>query len=130
VLAATLAAGGISPLSKKRRFKHRHVSSAIQLMFSCGMYNESGAWACTVGLPAKSGVAGCIMVVVPNVMGFAVLAPPLNKAGNSVRGIALIDSIANDFNLNIFSQLLMGKHEDIVGHLDSVAHNNQMLDDK
>ena len=81
------------------------------------MYNASGAWACQVGLPAKSGVAGCIMVVVPNVLGLAVLAPPLDKMGNSVRGIALIESIASEFNLNIFDQLMLGSHEGMVGHL-------------
>eukprot|EP01051_Picozoa_sp_SAG22_P007708 SAG22_NODE_552_length_9177_cov_15.661489_2_plen_336_part_00 len=93
VLAATLAAGGTSPFSQQQRFDRRHVNSAVQLMFSCGMYNASGAWACQVGLPAKSGVAGCIMVVVPNVLGLAVLAPPLDKMGNSVRSIALIESV-------------------------------------
>jgi glutaminase len=113
VLAASLAAGGVNPFTGKRAFEHRHVNSAVQLMLSCGMYGGSGAWACTVGLPAKSGVAGCILLVVPNVMGMAVFSPPLDKKGNSVRGVKLIESIAEQYNLNIFSQLYLGVHKDI-----------------
>ena len=119
-LAATLASGGVSPFSGTRRFAQRHAASAVQLMFSCGMYEASGAWACKVGLPAKSGVAGCILIVVPNVLGIAVLAPPLDATGNSVRGAALIENIAEEFNLNVFSQLMLGNHDDIVGHLEEM----------
>ena len=121
VLAATLASGGISPFSGKRRFAQRHVSSAVQLMFSCGMYDDSGAWACKVGLPAKSGVAGCILIVVPNVLGIAVISPPLDATGNSVRGRALVEGLATDYNLNVFSQLMLGNHEDIVGHVSCAS---------
>ena len=121
VLAATLASGGVSPFTKKRRFAHRHVSSAIQLMFSCGMYDGSGAWACTVGLPAKSGVSGCIIVVVPNVLGLAVVSPPLNRMGNSARGVSLIESLAREFNLNIFSQLMLGPSDGVIAHLHEMS---------
>ena len=127
ILAATLAAGGISPFSKERRFASDHVSSAVQLMFSCGMYNGSGAWACSVGLPAKSGVAGCILVVVPNVLGLAVFSPPLNSMGNSIRGCALIESIAGAYRLNIFSQLMLGDHEMIVDLLAKMHNETRKI---
>ena len=120
VMAATLAAGGRSPFSQTQRFAQTHVTSAVQLMFSCGMYNDSGAWACQVGLPAKSGVAGCILVVVPNVLGFAVLAPPLDATGSSVRGMALIEELAREYNLNVFSQLMLGDHGTTVSHLEEM----------
>jgi len=127
ILAALLANGGVSPFAgtggeHKRHFEERHVSSAIQLMFSCGMYNHSGSWACTVGLPAKSGVSGLILVVVPNVMGIAVLSPPLDAMGNSVRGVQLCEWMAEEFKLNVFTQLL---GSDKCKHRKFLARNAQ-----
>jgi len=69
VVAATLANGGVCPLNGKRFFKEETVNHVLSIMHSCGMYDYSGEWGHSVGIPAKSGVGGCIYLVVPKVMG-------------------------------------------------------------
>mmetsp|Transcript_7770 Transcript_7770/g.23911 ORF Transcript_7770/g.23911 Transcript_7770/m.23911 type:complete len:489 (+) Transcript_7770:2170-3636(+) len=105
-MASTLANGGVSPTTHKKVCDIETVKSTIQLMLSCGMYDYSGEWACTIGLPAKSGVAGAIMVVIPNVMGITVWSPPLDERGNSARGVDFCTRLANHFSFSIFDQLL------------------------
>ena len=86
VMAATLANDGINPITSERCIAKKLVPYIIDHMFSNGMYTESPEWYSQVRLPAKSGVGGAIMIVVPGEMGIAIVSPPLNKAGNSFKG--------------------------------------------
>ncbi|RYG51832.1 hypothetical protein EON67_02565 [archaeon] len=105
-IASTLAAGGVCPLSGERVISASTTKSTLTLMFSCGMYDYSGTWMSHVGLPAKSGVAGLIYVVIPHRMGIAVFAPPLDSHGNSVRGVAFCKALLRAFPFGIFNQLV------------------------
>ncbi len=110
VVAATLANGGICPVSGERIFRPETVQKCLSLMSSCGMYDFSGEWAFRIGLPAKSGVSGAILVVVPNVMGLCSWAPKLDEHGNSVRGIELCNHLVETFNFHAFDNLVGGLH--------------------
>jgi len=72
-------------------------------MNSCGMYNYAGQWSYEIGMPAKSGVSGCIMAVIPGQLGIGVYSPPLDAQGNSVRGIKVCQDISNEFELHAFN---------------------------
>ena len=81
VVAATLANGGVCPTTGKRVLKPESVRNVLSLMLSCGLYNYSGDFAFKVGLPAKSGVSGALVLVIPNVMGVCLWSPPLDDMG-------------------------------------------------
>ena len=106
VVAATLANGGVCPTTGRRVFKPETVQKCLSLMYSCGMYDFSGEWAFRIGLPAKSGVSGVIMVVVPNVMGYCCWSPRLDSHGNSVRGIEFSQQLVNTFNYHNYDNLV------------------------
>lgn len=112
MFAATLANGGVCPLTGEVVFRAETVRDVLSLMYSCGMYDFSGEFAFTVGLPAKSGVSGGIMVVVPGVMGFATYAPKVDRFGNSVRGTAFCAGLVERFSFHNFDGLLAGKKLD------------------
>jgi glutaminase len=101
-MAATLANGGIHPTTLKRVIDARHVKDVLSLMFTCGMYDSSGEWAYAVGIPAKSGVSGALMAVVPGKMGIATFSPLLNRQGHSVRGSLAIRALSEKFGLSVF----------------------------
>uniref|UniRef100_A0A915EJB7 glutaminase n=1 Tax=Ditylenchus dipsaci TaxID=166011 RepID=A0A915EJB7_9BILA len=75
-------------------------------MYSCGMYDYSGQFAFHVGLPAKSGVSGAMIVVVPNLMGICLWSPPLDKMGNSTRGVLFCQKLIDTFNFHNYDSLL------------------------
>ena len=87
VIAATLANGGHCPITGESVLSSTCVRNTLSLMHSCGMYEYSGGFAFRVGLPAKSAVSGCILLVVPNVMGVCLWSLPLDRMGNSARSI-------------------------------------------
>uniref|UniRef100_A0A7N9APB2 glutaminase n=1 Tax=Mastacembelus armatus TaxID=205130 RepID=A0A7N9APB2_9TELE len=105
VMAATLANGGFCPITGERVLSPEAVRNTLSLMHSCGMYDFSGQFAFHVGLPAKSGVAGGILLVVPNVMGVMCWSPPLDKLGNSVRGIQFCTDLVSLFNFHNYDNL-------------------------
>ncbi|XP_077304824.1 glutaminase kidney isoform, mitochondrial-like isoform X2 [Lithobates pipiens] len=105
VMAATLANGGFCPITGERVLSPEAVRNTLSLMHSCGMYDFSGQFAFHVGLPAKSGVAGGILLVVPNVMGIMCWSPPLDKLGNSVRGIQFCQDLVGLCNFHNYDNL-------------------------
>ncbi|TKS77841.1 Glutaminase kidney isoform, mitochondrial [Collichthys lucidus] len=105
VMAATLANGGICPITGERVLSAEAVRNTLSLMHSCGMYDFSGQFAFHVGLPAKSGVAGAVLLVVPNVMGMMCWSPPLDRLGNSVRGIHFCQDLVSHFNFHNYDNL-------------------------
>ena len=105
MVAATMANGGICPTTGERVLATETVQHCLSLMAACGMYDYSGEFAFRVGLPAKSGVSGAVMVVVPNVMGFCTYSPRLDAPGNSVRGIEFCQRLVDTFNFHNFDNL-------------------------
>ncbi len=102
MMAATLANNGVNPLTGNRVLNSQYIKDVICVMLTCGMYDFSGEWAYTVGIPAKSGISGGILGVVPNRMGIAVYSPLLDKRGNSVRGIRVFQDLSDALDLSIF----------------------------
>ncbi|CAK5081348.1 unnamed protein product [Meloidogyne enterolobii] len=106
VMASTLANGGVCPLTGERCIGSRPCRDVLSLMNSCGMYDYSGQFAFHVGLPAKSGVSGVMIVVVPNIMGIALWSPALDKMGNSVRGVEFCKRLIQRFNFHNYDSLV------------------------
>jgi len=102
LIGATLANNGVNPITGIRALQSRYVPNVLSVMSSCGMYDYSGAWIYEIGMPAKSGVGGGIVAVLPGQFGLAVFSPRLDERGNSVRGIAVCKKISADFGLHMF----------------------------
>jgi glutaminase len=100
-MAATLANGGVNPVSGERVLARDHVDRVLSVMTTCGMYDSAGEWVVDVGMPAKSGVGGGVLAVLPGQLGIAVFSPPLDRHGNSVRGVEICRQISTDLNLNL-----------------------------
>jgi len=94
IMAATLANKGFNPKTKKQVIHPKYISYILKHMEDNGLYEESDAIINTIGFPSKSGVSGSLLVVIPGVMGIGIYAPPLNKYGNSVKGIKTMKLIA------------------------------------
>jgi glutaminase len=105
VVAATLASGGLCPLTGERVLQPETVQKCLSFMYSCGMYDYSGEWAFKIGLPAKSGVSGVVMVIVPNVMGVCLWSPRLERHGNSVRAIDFCERMVERFNFHNYDNI-------------------------
>ena len=97
-----LASHGKVPPSDERLFPSRYATYVNAILMTCGMYDGSGDFAVNVGVPAKSGVGGGIMAVVPTQMGIGIFSPGLDKKGNSLAGIQLLERLSNRMYLSIF----------------------------
>jgi glutaminase len=102
MMGATLANGGANPLTKKQVMPAKHVPELLAIMATAGFYDESGDWMFTAGLPAKTGVGGGIVAVVPGRFAIAAFSPRLNEAGNSVRSLNAIRDIAGELGVGVF----------------------------
>ncbi len=94
VMAATLANGGINTVTGERALPAQHVRDVLSVMNTCGMYDYAGGWQFSIGLPAKSGVGGGIMAVLPGRLGIGVFSPRLDAVGNSERGVRVCEDIS------------------------------------
>jgi len=103
IMAATLAFGGTNPVTKKQLMKSADVPHVLAVMATAGLYDDSGKWLWRTGLPAKSGVGGGIIAVSPGKFGIAVVSPPLDDAGNSVKAQKAIADISNALGGNPYA---------------------------
>ncbi len=108
IMAATLANRGVNPVTGKQAVRGQYVENMLSVMSSCGMYDWAGEWIYNVGMPAKSGVAGGIIAVLPGQIGIGVFSPPLDSHGNSVRGIRVCEAISRGFDLHLFNRRSTG----------------------
>lgn len=107
-MGATLANNGVNPVTGERVIKAENVPHILSAMATAGLYDGSGGWSWHVGLPAKSGVGGGIVAVVPGKGAIAVFAPPLDEAGNSVKAQKVITYVAKKLDYNLFSPHSVG----------------------
>jgi glutaminase len=103
LMGATLANGGVNPVTGVRAVDQAQVGRVLSVMATCGMYDFSGEWLFRTGLPAKSGVGGGILAVQPGHLGIAVFSPRLDAQGNSVRGIAVCRELSTGLDLHLLS---------------------------
>jgi glutaminase len=107
-MGATLANNGVNPVTGERVMKAESVPYILSTMVMAGLYDGSGGWAWKVGLPAKSGVGGGIVAVIPGKGAIAVFSPRLDEAGNSVKAQRVIEYVARKLDLNVFSPRSVG----------------------
>jgi tellurite resistance protein len=107
--AATLANGGVCPISGRQVLSTDIVKRTLSVMQASGMYDNAGAFTLQVGLPGKSGVAGSVMVVIPNLLGFATFSPRLDPYGNSVRGVRFCHQLVDRFSVHVYDNLSGGR---------------------
>lgn len=119
VMGATLAFGGRHPIGGERVLDPEVVRHVLAVMSTCGMYDGTGRFAVDVGLPAKSGVSGGILVVAPGRLGIGAFAPRIDDSGNSVRGMAAVREIGERRSLHLFDASAPGVTPQRVG-LDAV----------
>lgn len=103
VTAATIANQGVNPVTKKRVFEAEIAPCITSMISTVGFYEHSGDWMYTAGIPAKTGVGGGVMGVLPGVFGLSAFAPPLDGSGNSVKAQLAIKFIMNKLGLNIYN---------------------------
>lgn len=108
LMAATLANSGINPKTRERAVLAETVADTLTVMLTCGMYDYAGQWAFEVGVPAKSGVSGAVIAVIPGQFGVAAFSPRLDRFGNSVRAVAACRDLSMMFSLHSYRQRIAG----------------------
>ena len=106
--AATLANGGVCPTTQERVLKQSTVRSCLSVTQMCGMYDGSGDFFYSIGLPAKSGVGGGVILVVPRLMGICIFSPRLDAQGNSVRGVDTAKRLIEEYRLHLYDGVTTG----------------------
>lgn len=102
-MGATLANGGRNPLTGEQVVSATIARDVISVMATCGVYDGSGRWMRQIGIPAKSSVSGALVLAAPGVLGAAVVSPPLDERGTSVRGHFVSDALSVDLGLHAFA---------------------------
>ena len=102
LIGATIGNGGIHPITGDRVHPASVSRDMLTIALTCGMYDYAGEWAFTVGIPAKSGVGGGILGVVPGAGGLATFSPRLDEYGNSIRGLRVFEALSLEFDLHLF----------------------------
>ena len=102
MMGATLANGGVNPGTGRRMLPAEHVPELLAIMATAGFYDESGEWMFNAGLPAKTGVGGGVVAVVPEKFAIAAFSPRLNEAGNSIRSMRAIRQIAGELGVGLY----------------------------
>ena len=102
MMGATLANGGVNPSTGRRMLPAEHVPELLAIMATAGFYDESGEWMFNAGLPAKTGVGGGVVAVVPEKFAIAAFSPRLNEAGNSIRSMRAIRHIAGELGVGLY----------------------------
>jgi len=103
VMGATLADGGVNPVTKERVIDPINCKRVLALLATAGLYERSGDWLYEIGLPGKSGVGGGIVTIAPGKGGLGCFAPPLDEAGNSVKGQRVTKYLSEKLGLNLFA---------------------------
>jgi glutaminase len=109
IMAATLANRGVNPVTGRQALRGEYVESVLSVMASCGMYDAAGEWIYNIGLPAKSGVSGGVIAVLPGQLGIGVFSPPLDARGNTVRGLRVCNDLSRHLDLHLFNRPSAGR---------------------
>lgn len=129
VMAATLANKGVNPVTGAKALDETYIRDVLTVMHTCGMYNYAGEWAYSVGVPAKSGVSGGVIAVLPWQFGMCVYSPPVDERGNSVRGIRVCEDLSRNTGMHIFETLpsALGNGDAVLDRIDEVEHPRPAL---
>lgn len=121
LMASTLSNAGFHPITGERIFPRESVRQVLSVMTTCGMYDAAGDWVSTVGIPAKSGVAGGIIGALPGQVGLASFSPRLDAKGNSVRGVSICKQLSGDMGLHMMdvSQIARSTVTTYIANIDN-----------
>lgn len=118
IMAATLANGGINPITGEKAIDERYIQDVISVILTCGMYDYSGEWIYKVGIPAKSSVSGGFTALVPQKLGIGVFSPLVDERGHSVRGMKVCQDISQKFSLHLFN--IYEKNQEMLKYIEQV----------